>query len=180
MKVVFGSNDLSAPWIEYVDATDALSARAQDEARKIREEEKRRLEELETKREAERRRDEEQRAMVDAMYLASTTKLPEDDGNEEDEEHEQILSSFMPMEENENEMQDREIEDKEEDGERHGTLLISKIQEDKSLRDDTLDADGFKHFGQKGESIQSMAERLREIDGVGMIMTPGGTFRFEL
>jgi len=100
MKIVFGSNDLSAPWIEYVDASETLSARAQEEARKRLEEEKRRLEELETKREAERRREEEQKAMFDAMHLASTTKLPDKD---EEEEHQEKVTAFTLMEEDENE-----------------------------------------------------------------------------
>ena len=106
MKIVFGSNDLSAPWIEYVDASDTLSARAQEEARKRLEEEKRRLEELETKREAERRREEEQKAMFDAMHLASTTKLPDED---EEEEHQEKVTAFTLMEEDENEKKENQV-----------------------------------------------------------------------
>ena len=173
MKIVFGSNDLSAPWIEYVDASETLSARAQEEARKRLEEEKRRLEELETKREAERRREEEQKAMFDAMHLASTTKLPDED--EEEEKHQDTAFTLMPEED---ESEKKETQDNEEEAEQHDTLLISKIQDDK--KSDDVDADGFKHFGRpKAESLQSMAERLREINGVGMIMTPGGTLKFE-
>ena len=172
MKIVFGSNDLSAPWIEYVDASDTLSARAQEEVRKRLEEEKRRLEELETKREAERRREEEQKAMFDAMHLASTTKLPDED--EEEEKHQDTAFTLMPEED---ESEKKETQDNEEEAEQHDTLLISKIQDDK--KNDDLDADGFKHFRPKAESLQSMAERLREINGVGMIMTPGGTLKFE-